>query len=49
MSPAPLYTDCDGTKFYPCQMPKQAGKFWGAKITKTTDLDMPPPAKFQWR
>ena len=41
-------TNCDGTKFYPCQMPKHAGKLWGAKITETTDLDMPPPAEFRW-
>jgi uncharacterized protein YjbI with pentapeptide repeats len=42
-------TNCDGAKFYSCQMPKHAGKFWGAKITETTDLDMPPPGKFRWR
>jgi uncharacterized protein YjbI with pentapeptide repeats len=41
-------TNCDGTKFYPCQMPMHAGKLGGAKITETTDLDMPPAAKFRW-
>src|SRR4030095_9205113 len=49
MSPAPLYNDCDGAKFYPCQMPKPAENLWGRRCTKTTDLDMPPPAKFRWR
>ena len=44
-------TNCDGAKFYPCQMPMHAGKHWGAKITETTDLYMPPlpPFRRRWR
>jgi len=39
--------NCDTTKFYPYQMPKDAGNPCGAKITETTDMDMPPAAKFR--
>jgi uncharacterized protein YjbI with pentapeptide repeats len=40
-------TNLDRTKFYPCQIPKDAGKLWGANVTPTIDIDLPSPARFR--
>jgi len=41
--------NCEGTLFYLCQMPKDAGAFSDATVTPETDIDMPPRPRFRWR